>query len=85
MAKNFAERGVLELASKQRGDVHPERGIVKEFATLVSYRGIRAAIKLQSRDLKNVIKADGRHSEDNRFMKRSLRDEAHVGAGRSPA
>jgi N-acetylneuraminate synthase len=46
--------------------------IVKEFSTVVRYNDVRAAIKLQFRDVENFIHKDFRHREDIRYIKKTL-------------
>ena len=60
---------------------------MKEFATVVRYNNVRAAIKLQFRDVDTFIHKDFRHREDIRYIKKTLdtrlsRDEMRD-AGRS--
>ena len=68
----FDELFVLELANNHWGDVDRGLRIVKEFSTVVRYNDVRAAIKLQFRDVENFIHKDFRHREDIRYVKKTL-------------
>jgi N-acetylneuraminate synthase len=68
----FDELFVLELANNHWGDVDRGLRIVKEFSTVVRYNDVRAAIKLQFRDVENFIHKDFRHREDIRYIKKTL-------------
>jgi sialic acid synthase SpsE len=68
----FDELFVLELANNHWGDVDRGLRIVKEFSTVVRYNDVRAAIKLQFRDVENFVHKDFRHREDIRYIKKTL-------------
>jgi len=68
----FDELFVLELANNHWGDVNRGLRIVKEFSTVVRYNDVRAAIKLQFRDLDTFVHKDFRHREDIRYIKKTL-------------
>ena len=68
----FDELFVLELANNHWGDVNRGLRIVKEFSTVVRYSDIRAAIKLQVRDVDNFIHKDFRDRTDIRYVKKTL-------------
>ena len=68
----FDELFVLELANNHRGDVERGLRIVKDFSTVVRYNNVRAAIKLQLRDLDNFIHRDFRNRSDVRYIKKTL-------------
>lgn len=68
----FEDLFVLELANNHWGDVNRGLRIVKEFGTVVRYNNVRAAIKLQFRDVDNFIHKDFRHREDIRYVKKTL-------------
>ena len=68
----FDELFVLELANNHWGDVNRGLRIVKEFSTVVRYNDVRAAIKLQFRDLDTFVHKDFRHCEDIRYIKKTL-------------
>ena len=68
----FDELFVLELANNHWGDVNRGLRIIKEFSTVVRYNDVRAAIKLQFRDVENFIHKDFLHREDIRYIKKTL-------------
>ncbi|HEX6049836.1 MAG TPA: N-acetylneuraminate synthase family protein [Gemmatimonadaceae bacterium] len=68
----FDELFVLELANNHWGDVDRGLRIVKEFSTVVRYNDVRAAIKLQFRDVDNFIHRDFRDRSDIRYVKKTL-------------
>lgn len=68
----FEDLFVLELANNHWGDVHRGLRIVKEFSAVVRYNNVRAAIKLQFRDVDNFIHKKFLHREDIRYIKKTL-------------
>lgn len=68
----FEDLFVLELANNHWGDVNRGLRIVKEFGTVARYNNVRAAIKLQFRDVDSFIHKDFRHREDIRYIKKTL-------------
>ena len=68
----FDELFVLELANNHWGDVNRGLRIVKEFSTVVRYNDVRAAIKLQFRDVDNFVHKDFRDRSDIRYIKKTL-------------
>ena len=68
----FDELFVLEMANNHWGDMNRGLRIVKEFATVVRYNNMRAAIKLQFRDVDNFIHKDFRNRADIRYVKKTL-------------
>ena len=71
----FDELFVLELANNHWGDLQRGLRIVKEFSTVVRYNDVRAAIKLQFRDVENFVHRDWRERQDVR------RGSGHLSAG----
>ena len=71
----FDELFVLELANNHWGDLDRGLRIVKEFSTVVRYNDVRAAIKLQFRDVENFIHKDFRDREDIRYIKKTIDTE----------
>jgi len=72
MSKNiFDDLFVLELANNHLG--HLDRGlkIIEEFSKIVRFNNIRAAIKLQFRDVDNFIHKDFRDNNDHRYIKKT--------------
>jgi sialic acid synthase SpsE len=68
----FEDLFVLELANNHWGDVNRGLQIVREFGTVVRYNDVRAAIKLQFRDVDNFIHKDFRNRDDIRYIKKTL-------------
>ena len=68
----FEDLFVLELANNHWGDVNRGMRIIHEFATVVRYNNVRAAIKLQVRDVDNFIHKDFRNREDIRYIKKTI-------------
>lgn len=63
---------VLELANNHWGDLNRGLRIVKDFATVVRYSDVRAAVKLQFRDVDHFVHKDWRHRSDIRYIKKTL-------------
>jgi len=68
----FDELFVLELANNHWGDLQRGLRIVKEFSTVVRYNDVRAAIKLQFRDVENFVHPAWRERQDVRYIKKTL-------------
>jgi N-acetylneuraminate synthase len=68
----FEDLFVLELANNHWGDVNRGSRIIKEFGTVVRYNDVRAAIKLQFRDVETFIHKDFLHRSDIRYIKKTL-------------
>jgi sialic acid synthase SpsE len=68
----FEDLFVLELANNHWGDVERGIKIVKEFGTVVRYNNVRAAIKLQFRDIDSFIHKKFRDRTDIRYIKKTL-------------
>ena len=68
----FEDLFVLELANNHWGDLERGLRIVQEFAPVVRYNNVRAAIKLQFRDVDSFIHKDFRDRADIRYIKKTL-------------
>jgi sialic acid synthase SpsE len=68
----FDELFVLEVANNHLGDVQRGLKIISNYAQVVRFNNVRAAIKLQLRDVDNFIHRDFRHREDIRYIKKTL-------------
>jgi len=68
----FDELFVLELANNHWGDLQRGLQIVREFGTVVRYNNVRAAIKLQFRDVDNFIHKDYLGLANIRYVKKTL-------------
>ncbi len=68
----FDELFVLELANNHWGDINRGLRIIKEFGTVVRYNDVRAAIKLQLRDVDTFIHKDFLNRNEIRYIKKTL-------------
>lgn len=74
MANNtiFEELFVLELANNHWGKVERGLKIIEDFAQVVRFNNIKAAIKLQFRDVDSFIHKDAVNRSDIRYIKKTL-------------
>lgn len=72
MAHNqiFEDLFVLEMASNHQGSLERGLAIVDKFSKVVRFNNVRAAIKLQFRDIDNFIHKDFLNRQDIRYVKR---------------
>jgi N-acetylneuraminate synthase len=68
----FDELFVLELANNHWGKVERGLKIIRDFGKVARFNGIKAAIKLQFRDVDNFIHKDFRGRTDIRYIKKTL-------------
>ena len=68
----FDELFVLEVANNHWGSLDRGLRIVRDFATVARYQGIRCAIKLQFRDVDQFIHVDFRDRQDIRYIKKTI-------------
>jgi N-acetylneuraminate synthase len=68
----FDELFVLELANNHLGKVERGLKIISAYAQVVRFNNVRAAIKLQIRDVDNFIHKDFRARIDVRYIKKTL-------------
>jgi len=68
----FDELFVLELANNHLGDLQRGLKIISNYAQVVRFNNVRAAIKLQLRDVDTFIHKDFRHREDIRYIKKTI-------------
>ena len=68
----FDELFVLELANNHLGDVQRGLKIVSNYTQVVRFNNVRAAIKLQIRDVDSFIHRDFRQRQDIRYIKKTL-------------
>ena len=66
----FEDLFVLEIASNHQGKVERGLEIISKFSKVVRFNNVRAAIKLQFRDIDNFVHKDFRDREDVRYIKR---------------
>jgi N-acetylneuraminate synthase len=68
----FDELFVLELANNHWGRLDRGFQIIREFGRVVRYNSVRAAIKLQFRDVDRFIHKDFRDRSDIRYIKKTM-------------
>lgn len=68
----FDELFVLELANNHWGSLERGLQIIHDFGRVVRYNGVRAAIKLQFRDIDTFVHRDYRHRTDIRYIGKTL-------------
>src|SRR5476649_2714000 len=68
----FNDLFVLELANNHLGKLDRGLKIIEAFGRVVRSNGVKAAIKLQFRDLDSFVHRDHRHREDHRYIKKIL-------------
>ena len=68
----FEDLFVLELANNHWGSLERGLRIVREHAKVVRFSGVKAAIKLQFRDVDRFVHKDFRHRADIRYVKKTL-------------
>lgn len=66
----FNDLFVLEMASNHQGNVDRGLAIVDRFSKVVRFNNVRAAIKLQFRDIDNFIHKEFLDRQDIRYVKR---------------
>ncbi len=71
----FDELFVLEMANNHWGRLDRGLKIVSDFSKVVRFNNVRAAIKLQFRDVDNFIHRDWRQRTDIRYIKKTLATE----------
>jgi N-acetylneuraminate synthase len=68
----FEDLFVLELANNHWGSLERGKRIVDDFAKVVRYNNVRAAIKIQLRDVDTFVHSNHRHRTDVRYIKKTL-------------
>ncbi|WP_374435391.1 N-acetylneuraminate synthase family protein [Inhella sp.] len=71
MDKCFSDLFVLELANNHWGRVERGLAIIKAFAQVVRFNNVKAAIKLQFRDVDHFISPNFKGREDLRYIKKT--------------
>lgn len=66
----FEDLFVLEIASNHQGNLDRGLRIIEQFSKIVRFNNVRAAIKLQFRDLENFVHKDFIGRDDIRYVKR---------------
>ena len=72
----FNELFVLELANNHWGGLSRGLRIVDEHSAIVRRHKIKAAIKLQIRDVENFVHDDFKGNENQRYIKRKLKEQS---------
>jgi N-acetylneuraminate synthase len=72
MSHIFEDLFVLELANNHWGSLERGLKIIADFAQVVRFNNVRAAIKLQLRDVDSFIHKDFVGREDLRYVKKTL-------------
>src|SRR5579862_1453798 len=68
----FDELFVLEMANNHLGDLERGLKIISNYAQVVRFNNVRAAIKLQLRDVDSFIHKDFRKRDDIRYIKKTI-------------
>ena len=68
----FDELFVLEMANNHLGDVQRGLKIINDYAQVVRFNNVRAAIKLQLRDVDSFVHKDFRGRDDIRYIKKTI-------------
>jgi sialic acid synthase SpsE len=68
----FEDLFVLEMANNHWGDVKRGFKIINDFAKIVRFNNVRAAIKLQFRDVDSFIHKDYLNCTDIRYIKKTI-------------
>ena len=67
----FENLFVLEAANNHWGDLDRGKRIIQDFATVVRYNNIKAAIKFQFRDVDNFIHDEYKGNQEIRYIKKT--------------
>jgi len=68
----FDELFVLEMANNHWGRLERGMRIVTDFSRVVRYNNVRAAIKLQFRDVDNFVHPEAQQRTDIRYIKKTM-------------
>ena len=68
----FEDLFVLEIANNHWGSVERGKRIIKAFGKIVRYNNVRAAMKLQFRDVESFIHPDHLDRTDVRYIKKTV-------------
>ena len=71
----FDELFVLEMANNHLGDVQRGLKIITDYSRIVRFNNVRAAIKIQIRDVANFVHKDFRDRTDIRYIKKTVDTE----------
>lgn len=73
----FENLFVLELANNHWGSLERGLKIVNDFAQVARFNNVRAAIKLQFRDVENFVHADFKGTQDIRYIAKTEKTRMH--------
>tara|TARA_Y100000593_G_scaffold94738_1_gene195528 strand:+ start:260 stop:1372 length:1113 start_codon:yes stop_codon:yes gene_type:complete len=80
--KLFENLFVLEIANNHWGDLKRGKKIISEYGKVVRYNNVKAAMKLQFRDVPNFVHKDFKGREDLRYIwkteKTQLKKDQHA-------
>jgi sialic acid synthase SpsE len=68
----FEDLFVLEMANNHLGKLERGLAIVDKFSKIIRFNNVRAAIKIQLRDVNTLIHQDFRQRSDIRYIKKTL-------------
>lgn len=71
-SKTFNDLFVLEMTNNHLGSIERGLKIINEFSRIVRFNNVKAAIKLQFRDVDNFIHKDFKDRQDIRYIKRTI-------------
>ena len=74
----FEDLFVLEMANNHWGNVERGLKIIGDYGRIVRFNNVRAAIKLQVRDVENFVHKDFRDRADIRYIKKTLDTQLSV-------
>lgn len=69
----FEDLFVLELANNHWGDIERGKKIITDFSRVVRFNNIKAAIKLQFRDVDRFVHEDFKGRDDIRYVAKTLK------------
>ena len=69
----FEDLFVLELANNHWGNMERGKKIIDDFSRIVRFNNIKAAIKLQFRDVDNFIHKDFKGRDDIRYINKTMK------------
>ena len=72
MKQIFEDLFVLEMANNHWGRVDRGLMIIEQFSQVVRFNNVKAAIKLQFRDVDTFIHKDFRDRQDHRYIKKTI-------------
>lgn len=69
----FEDLFVLELANNHWGDIERGKKIISDFSRIIRFNNIKAAIKLQFRDVDRFIHKDFKDRDDIRYISKTIK------------